>query len=195
VIENLELAPVPTQNALFEVMRNNRLLLHGYRYTTAEIFTVILVTTVNNEESEKTNEFTDQMYDQFLLKTVLNKPLIIHPSLEGFAPAYTAKELLALRAAVNDVFLHKDVEQYMRNIVVSLRNYSLVIHGPSPRASIALKQAVRVAALMSGVQYITPSHVVSIAPAVLSHRFKVKPNPNSPVDVVLYVIEHEVPPI
>jgi hypothetical protein len=72
---------------------------------------------------------------------VINKPIAAYNT--DVSPAYTAKELLSLRAAVQLVFFHKEVEQFMRNILVSLRNHPLVVSGPSPRASIALKQAIR----------------------------------------------------
>jgi hypothetical protein len=60
IVENLELAPIQTQSALFDVMRTQRLVLHGYRYTTSELFSVIAIIG-HNEDNERVNELTEQM--------------------------------------------------------------------------------------------------------------------------------------
>ena len=45
-----------------------------------------------------------------------------------------------------------------------------VAYGASPRASIALAQASRALALISGRDYVTPGDIKALAPDVLRHR-------------------------
>jgi MoxR-like ATPase len=58
-------------------------------------------------------------------------------------PAWTPKELLSMRLSLESIYLSKDIEQYMRNIVVLLRNHPQVKGGVSPLATSAMKHTVR----------------------------------------------------
>lgn len=105
--------------------------------------------------------------------------------------------------------MSQDVEQYIRSIVVSLRNHSLVASGASPKATAALNSIVkycrlkqlqftysRVVALFAGQKFVTPSHVLSIASAVLRHRITLKQSTQaSTLEVVNSVLESEIPPV
>ena len=58
-------------------------------------------------------------------------------------PAWTPKELLSMRLSLESIYLSKDIEQYMRNIVMLLRNHPQVKGGVSPLAASAMKHTVR----------------------------------------------------
>lgn len=65
VIENLEDAPLETQQALIQVLKSQQLVFRGYRYATPELFTVIVIYRTK-EENERTNHFTNQIVLSFL---------------------------------------------------------------------------------------------------------------------------------
>jgi len=194
IIENLESAPISTQHALFEVMETQKLLLYGRRYSTSELFTVIVITSGNLDETQNINPLSEKMYDSFLVSVDLSKPLVFQISKEDAHPAYTPKELVSLRAAVPTIYLNKDVEQYMRNIIFSLRHNSEVTSAISPKATSSLEQVVRVVALLNGQIFVTPSHVLSIAGSVLCHRITLKTN-QSIMDFFNHILNLEIPPV
>ena len=108
---------------------------------------------------------------------------------------WTPKELLGIRAAWSTVHLPKEIEQYIRNIIVSVRTERHVQGGPSPRATIAYNNAVKCVAVFSGFKYVVPFHVTSIGHLVLSHRFQLNTKENVPTSsVISFILENEIPP-
>jgi len=175
-------------------METQKLLLYGRRYSTSELFTVIVITSGTLDETQNINPLNEKMYDSFLMNVDLSKPLVFQISKEDAHPAYTPKELVSLRAAVPTIYLNKDVEQYMRNIIFSLRHNSEVTSAISPKATSSLEQVVRVVALLNGQIFVTPSHVLSIAGSVLCHRITLKTN-QSIMDFFNHILNLEIPPV
>ena len=62
----------------------------------------------------------------------------------------------------------------MADYIVSLahasRHHPMVRLGLSPRATLAMAQAARAAALLAGREYVTPDDVQALAPPVFVHR-------------------------
>jgi len=196
VVENLELAPIQTQLTLLEVMKSKRVQVHGFRYSTSELFTVIGV--AGNKDPEQSMRLSETMLDSFLMRLTIVKPLeAISQKLSNdlfFNPAFIPKEILALRTAIPTIFLHKDIEHYIRNLVIALRTHSMVANGASPRATAALKAVVRAVSLFSGQKFVTPSHVKTVAEIVLSHRITLKSKAVSS-EVIQNVLESVIPPV
>jgi hypothetical protein len=116
-------------------MRSQKFSLHGFRYTTSELFTVIAISGKREGEQAKITENMVTFYhpylqiecDAFFIKLELSKPLDPSRLLsDSVAPAYTAKvriakqishpkELLALRCAIPTIYLHK-----VRRFLISL---------------------------------------------------------------------------
>ena len=75
IIENLELAPILTQNALFDVMRYNRMTIHDYHYPTSELFCIIALIGSNSHEYDvlgsPTPTFTLQMVSALLCNLLM----------------------------------------------------------------------------------------------------------------------------
>ena len=67
------------------------------------------------------------------------------------------------------------VAEYVVSLVRQTRNTSLLRHGASPRASIALLKCAKAVALMNGEHFVTPDDVKSMALPVLRHRVILAP--------------------
>jgi len=166
IVDNIQAAPHQTIEALLEMMTQRQIAVKGYKYNTPQIFMVIAIT---GRRAPQTT-LPPQLLDHFLVKVPLFTPLYTPSITEQPLAAFTEEEILVLRAAINEVHVGHDIQQYMRSIVVLLRNNPDVVSGPSPRASMALSLAVSAAAVLAGQRFATPSHVLTLAPQVLNHR-------------------------
>jgi MoxR-like ATPase len=79
-------------------------------------------------------------------------------------------ELLALQAAVRDVFVHETVRDYIVEVVRATRESAQLLMGSSPRGSLYLMRAAQAHAVMKGVEFVRPDDVKAVAAAVLGHR-------------------------
>lgn len=83
-----------------------------------------------------------------------------------------------------------DVQQYVRDVVLTVRNHPAVQNGASPHATIALSLAARypilysqifadvlcrMRSLLLGLNFVTPDSVIAMARACLIHRMVVDP--------------------
>eukprot|EP01117_Protostelium_nocturnum_P014586 TRINITY_DN5560_c0_g1_i1.p1 TRINITY_DN5560_c0_g1~~TRINITY_DN5560_c0_g1_i1.p1 ORF type:complete len:543 (+),score=116.54 TRINITY_DN5560_c0_g1_i1:132-1760(+) len=192
IVDRLEDAPHQTIAALFEIMETNKFRHQSVNYTTPDIFIVIFVCRENKEFALNENQL-----DHFLLKINLKHPLPILP-LDVPSPVISLKEINSLRAAIPGIYLCQDVEQYMRGIISSLRNDPEVESGASPKSNFGLKQASRAVALIFGQSFVTPSHVLSVAANVLTHRVRMKEEAIQSMkaaDVVNLVLNTHIPPL
>jgi MoxR-like ATPase len=89
------------------------------------------------------------------------------------------EEILALRAAIADLYMDQKIVDYIVDVVRATREPQavglgevkpLIAFGASPRASIYLAQAARAHAFMRGRAYVVPEDVKALAPEVLRHR-------------------------
>jgi MoxR-like ATPase len=85
---------------------------------------------------------------------------------------------LALRQAIDTIYMDDKVKRYIVDVVVSTRkpaDYGLdlaqyIQYGASPRATIFLTRAAKAEAFLDGRGYVTPQDVKSIGYDVLRHR-------------------------
>jgi len=95
-------------------------------------------------------------------------------------PILTGTEILEVRKIVDAIYIDDKIIDYILNIVFATRDpkkygidiENLLVYGASPRASIALKNAAKAHAFLSGRAYVTPHDVKEIACDVLRHRLR-----------------------
>jgi len=80
-----------------------------------------------------------------------------------------------MRAAVEEVFVEHDLENYMVDMVGRTRKYRGVAVGASPRGSLALLKLSRARAAIQGRAYVLPDDVKHFARAALGHRLVLEP--------------------
>jgi MoxR-like ATPase len=84
-------------------------------------------------------------------------------------------EVLAMRAAVEQVEVDDDLLDYVVALVGATRAHPHVQVGASPRGGLALVQLARARALLDQRDYITPEDVKALAVPALAHRITLKP--------------------
>ena len=188
--DEINRTPPRTQAALLEAMQENAVTVDGVRYEVSPVFTVFA--TQNPVEFEGTYPLPEAQRDRFLLKINIDFPeradearildayasgRRLHDDIVATVPAViSADELLAARRTVaGSVRVEPQIIAYILEIVSRTRRDENVQIGAGPRASLALLEASRAMAALSGRDFITPDDVKSLVPAVLAHRVTLSP--------------------
>ncbi|MCK7594559.1 AAA family ATPase [Pseudomarimonas salicorniae] len=184
-------APAKVQSALLEAMGERQVSVGRTTYPLPELF--LVMAPQNPIEQEGTYPLPEAQLDRFLLHVCIDYPdadaevrileLARRRARGGERPRQAAEllstqEVLAARAAVLDVHLAPQVEQYLVELVQASRKRSrygqalhpLIAFGASPRGSIALDRCARANAWLDGRDFVTPDDVQSVAIDVLQHR-------------------------
>ena len=166
-----------TQSALLEAMAAGRVSVDGVSHTLPEPFVVIA--TQNGLDQIGTSPLPESQLDRFLMRLSLGFPsreaeaamLAGHRlGLDQLAERLSATSLLELQLQVRRLHCERTLIDYVLDLVEASRR-SVDRHPPlSPRAGLALLQAARAWALMSGRHYVVPADVRAVFPAVAEHR-------------------------
>lgn len=168
-----------TQSSLLEGMEEKSVTVDGKTIALQQPFFVMA--TQNPIEYEGTYPLPEAQLDRFILKLNMGYPSFDdelemlertsenHP-IESVAPVMSREELIGLQEEVKEVYIDKNVQQYIINLVTRTRKNSAIFLGVSPRGSIALMKAAKAYAFVLGRDYVLPDDVKFLAPYVLSHR-------------------------
>jgi MoxR-like ATPase len=173
-----------TQSALLEAMAEGQVSVEGQRRALPDLFFVIA--TQNPVEFRGTYPLPEAQMDRFALQldlgyldqaeesAMLAAQSKSHPLNQVTACATTA-EVLALRAAAQEVRVSDEVRDYIVALVAATRKFVGVRLGASPRASLALMKTAQALALFDGLECVTPEQVQDIALPTLAHRLLLDP--------------------
>ncbi|WP_430788482.1 AAA family ATPase [Virgibacillus flavescens] len=168
-----------TQSALLEGMEEKSVTVDGNTLSLASPFFVMA--TQNPIEYEGTYPLPEAQLDRFLLKLkmgypsydneleMLERTSMSHP-IEHVTAVMSRAELVEVQEAVKEVYIDKNVQKYIINLVTATRKHPSIYLGVSPRGSIALMRAAKALAYIYGRDYVLPDDVKYLAPFVLSHR-------------------------
>jgi MoxR-like ATPase len=185
--DEINRSPAKVQSALLEAMQERQVTIGGTRHPLPNPFLVLA--TQNPVEHEGTYPLPEAQTDRFLFKLLLDYPsnedelemlrrwgsAVRSPTVEA---ASNGPELLALREAVDEVFVAPEIQAYLLALVRHTRDLAAapagglrpLAFGASPRATLALYQASRALAFLRGLDQVTPDLVQAVAPDVLRHR-------------------------
>jgi len=196
--DEINRASPKTQAALLEAMQEGQVTLEGETKRLPEPFVVIA--TQNPIEYEGTFPLPEAQLDRFLLKLDVGYPsadaeqAMLKRRRERRTDAFQLSsvlggdDLLALRAAIEDVHVDADVERYIVELVGRTRTDSRVTVGASPRGSLALLKLSRAQAALEGRSFVLPDDVKAFAVSALAHRLVLEPDlwmvPNAADDVI-----------
>ena len=185
--DEINRASPKTQSALLEAMQEHAVTLLGSTRALPDPFFVLA--SQNPIELEGTYPLPEAQLDRFLFKLVVRSvdvdvlDRIITSRRRGEAPEaswkFEATELAAVFGVMDRIFLPSPVSRYISRLVAAthpeseestdlVRRY--VVYGASPRAAIAIAEAARGYALMSGRPTVGFEDAKAVAPAVLNHR-------------------------
>ena len=180
-------APAKVQAALLEAMQEKQVTIGGTTHALEEPFLVLA--TQNPIEHEGTYPLPEAQLDRFMLKIRVGYPSrdeekeilwrMAGGRMPPLEPVADAADILALRAAIADLYMDQKIVDYIVDLVRATREPQtlglgeikpLIAFGASPRASIYLAQAARAHAYLRGRAYVVPEDVKTMAPDVLRHR-------------------------
>jgi len=198
-----------TQSALLEAMQERQVTLEGETMRLPEPFVVLA--TQNPIEYEGTFPLPEAQLDRFLLKLSVGYP---QPEEEQeilrrrqrwqqdeieLEQVTDAETLLAMRQAVEGVYLDPDIERYIVDLVGETRRDRRVVVGASPRGSLALLKLARAWAVLDGRDYVLPDDVKRFATPALAHRLILQPdlwmNQHAAEDVIADIVRSVAVPV
>lgn len=187
--DEINRAPAKVQSALLEAMAERQISVGKSTYKLPELF--LVMATQNPIEQEGTYALPEAQMDRFLLHVKIDYPStgserkILELSrdeknskIKAFENALTQSQLNKARAAVREVRMSEQVEEYLVQIILATRNSDKyggnlsdwLEFGASPRATIALDICSKSLAWLDNRNFVTPDDIRSIAHDVLRHR-------------------------
>ncbi len=198
--DELNRAPPKTQSALLEAMQEKQVTLEGTTHKLPAPFFVYA--TQNPLESEGVYSLPEAELDRFMLRISMgypNEEEEIHvldrienwdggdPKVKAVA---SAKKLQEVQKVVRSVFVHPDLKKYMVQLVQATREDERILHGASPRGSIALMALAKAAALVDGRAHAADDDVKEVAKVALAHRLILRPEATARGATADEIIDH-----
>ena len=188
LIDEINRAPAKTQSALFEVMEERQITVDGRTYTMQPPFMVLA--TQNPIEQEGTYRLPEAQLDRFLFKIMVPYPteeqelqILTQFHSLGSADAISVvqpvlgSELMAqIRKTVKAIVMEPRLLQFIARLVHQTRQHKSIYLGASPRASLAIMNAAKATAALSGRDFVTPDDILEVVPPVLRHRIILSPD-------------------
>jgi MoxR-like ATPase len=186
--DEINRATPKTQSALLEAMQEQHVTVGGARHPLPVPFLVLA--TQNPLEMEGTYPLPEAQLDRFMFKLRVEYPGAeeLHTILDRTTSAHLpqvekvladAGEVLAMREAVRQVPLAREVQDYAVELVLSTHPQGeragalakkFVRYGASPRGAQSLILAAKIFALLDGRFHVAKADIAKAAPAALRHR-------------------------
>ncbi|MHB8953223.1 MAG: AAA family ATPase [Pirellulaceae bacterium] len=182
--DEINRSPAKTHAALLEIMQEYRVTVDGTSHVIERPFLVLA--TQNPIESEGTYNLPEAQLDRFMFKLVADYPhaneeakilklhsrqLDINQRLEEEVATVTSPaEIMEITRENGEIRVDDRLLDYINKLVRLTRQWPQFHMGASPRAGIALIQAIRTLAAFEGRDYAIPDDVAQVALPALRHR-------------------------
>lgn len=179
LVDEINRATPKTQSSLLEAMEERTVTTDGQTRPLPKPFFVIA--TQNSVEMTGTYPLPEAQLDRFFMRlslgyperdeeaAILGQQQSSHP-LDNVGTVTDLETLMAMQAAIREVFVHETVRAYVVDVVRATRESNQLLMGASPRGSLLLMRAAQACAALSGNEYVQPDDVKKVAVAVLAHR-------------------------
>jgi len=181
LIDEINRAPAKTQAALIEVMEEKQITVDGTTHKMERPF--FILATQNPIEQEGTYQLPEAQLDRFVFRIRLNYPELsgekqildryqsdFNQDFDEVSAVLNPDDVNRVFELIEQVYIKKEVLDYIAEITVSTRNSHHVYLGASPRASLWLLKVSKAYAAINGRDFVTPDDVKFLAPYVLNHR-------------------------
>jgi MoxR-like ATPase len=190
LLDEINRSSAKTQSAMLEAMEERQTTIAGTVYPIPEPFLVIA--TQNPVDQEGTYPLSEAQTDRFMLKDIVHYPTPeqevevmartdagLYDKNHRSRPVADLDDVRRLQDVVRHVHMDRALMLYASRLVAVTREpqhvlpaqYArLVEYGASPRATIALCQAARALAVLSGRAHVIPDDIAKLAHRVLRHR-------------------------
>ena len=184
--DEINRASPKTQSALLEAMQEYQVTLEGETLPLPDPF--IVIATQNPIEYEGTFPLPEAQLDRFMVKLSIGYPSpeeedeILKRRAErkkdvvALQAIISPETFLAMRAAVEEVYVDPDVRRYMVDLAAKSRSHRQVAVGVSPRGSLALLKLTRAWAAIQGRNYVVPDDIKQFIQPALAHRIILDPS-------------------
>ena len=182
--DEINRSPAKTHAALLEIMQEYRVTVDGTSHHIERPF--LVMATQNPIESEGTYNLPEAQLDRFMFKLVADYPkaeeeatilklhsqqLDINQRLEEEVATVTnPAEIMEITRENGSVRVDDRLLDYINKVVRLTREWPQFHMGASPRAGIAIMQAIRTLAAFEGRDYAIPDDVAQVALPALRHR-------------------------
>ncbi len=187
LIDEINRSPAKTQAALFEVMEERQVTIDGEVHQMKPPFMVLA--TQNPIEQEGTYALPEAQLDRFIFKINITYPsledeveiLKTHHErkqtdpLEVVESVFDPEDIIQYRAQLKEILIEEKIVKYIAQIVNKTRNHPHLFLGASPRASLAIMNAAKAFAAISGRDFVLPEDVKKTLYPVLGHRIILSP--------------------
>lgn len=208
LIDEINRAPAKTQAALFEVMQEQQVTMDGITHVMNNPFMVIA--TQNPIEQEGTYRLPEAQLDRFLFKIIVPYPneaeeINILQRFHQFTednvlnmvePVISDEQVIQLRQLIKHIVVEENLIHFIAKISVATRNDKAIYLGASPRATIAILNAAKAYAALSGRDFVIPDDIIYVAKPVLRHRIILTPekemegaNEDEVIEKIIHSIE------
>ncbi len=187
--DEINRSPAKTQAALLEAMQERRCTLDGRPHLLSDAFTVFA--TQNPIEYEGTYPLPEAQLDRFMFKIYVPYPAEAEEDriLEmynlgqephevetaGIQPVMDLGALRRCQQVIQDLRVHPQLVQYIRQLVVATRQSEDILIGSGPRGGIHLLLASKAAAAFKGRNFATPDDIQEMLLPTLRHRIILQP--------------------
>ena len=179
IADEINRASPKTQSALLECMEERQVSVDGVTHRLDTPFSV--VATQNPIEMEGTFALPEAQRDRFMARVSMGYPdpeaelAMLHnrelqSPLDDIQAVVGRDELQSMIRSAREVFVSRAVEQYVVNIAQATRRDPEVRLGVSPRATLHLVRAAKVAAALDGRDFVLPDDIDALVVPVLGHR-------------------------
>ena len=184
--DEINRASPKTQSALLEAMQEYQVTLEGETQMLAQPF--IVIATQNPIEYEGTFPLPEAQLDRFMVRLSIGYPKVEEEDeilkrrterrqdLVRLQPVISPEVFLAMRAAVEEVYIDPDVRRFIVNLAAKTRSHRQVVVGVSPRGSLGLLKLSRAWAAMQGRDFVVPDDVKQFILPVFAHRIILDPS-------------------
>jgi len=187
LIDEVNRAPAKTQAALFEVMEERQITVDGHTYIMPPPF--MTLATQNPIEQEGTYALPEAQLDRFLFKINVGYPSkeeeveILNSQIkrksakpESLVKAVLSEtDLMDYRNKIYDILIDEKLVTYIADLVTTTRSHPQLFLGGSPRASIAILQASKASAAITGRDFVIPEDIQKVMYPILRHRMILTP--------------------
>lgn len=168
-----------TQAALLEAMEEQQVTVEGHSYPLERPFSVIA--TQNPAGASGTQLLPDSQTDRFMVRISMGYPdneseckMLLNRSrknpLDDVKCVVTREQLVEMQNSVKEVFVKRDIAEYIVALVSATRNSSLIQRGASPRATLSLTDMAKATAYATGKDFVAPNDIQNVFLSTLSHR-------------------------
>ncbi len=202
--DEINRAPAKTQAALLEAMEEKQVTIDNRTYKLRPAFMVFA--TQNPLDFEGTYSLPEAQLDRFMVRIQMSYPtadeelsilsdLSCKPAqlLESVTPVENAMGVIeTAQEFIHEIVIDEKVMLYIRDIIRASRELDDLVLGNSPRSGQMLVRMAKAYAAVTGCGFVTPDHVRELAPAVLPHRWVLRPeaemkqDPLSPIIAALF---------